>query len=147
MKPRLTGRQQHRFSQGNADETANDYYKRRIWFQYLDGVISHMCDKFSGAADTAILLSSVLTCEKIQIEHFKKVFVLYGKLLGCFEEVPFNELIQYLEYTTKVSKSVKLSVSQSAHIREWVQWNKMTYLTKERDKTVAKHRGCQCWMH
>ena len=73
MKPRLTGRQQHRFSQGNADETANDYYKRSIWFQYLDGVISHMCDKFSGAAETAILLSSVLTCEKIQIEHFKSV--------------------------------------------------------------------------
>ena len=59
MKPRLTGRQQHRVSQVNADETASDYYKRSIWFPYLDGVISHMCAKFSGAAETAILLSSV----------------------------------------------------------------------------------------
>ena len=147
MKPRLTSRQQHRVSQVKADETASDYYKRSIWFPYLDVVISHMGDKFSGAAETAILLSSVLTCEKIQIEHFKKVLALYGKLLGGFEEVLFNELIKYLEYTTKVSKSVKLSASQSAHIWEWVQYNKMTYLTKERDKTVAKHRGCQCWMH
>ena len=96
----------------NADETASDYYKRSIWFPYLHGVISHMCDKFSGAAETAILLSSVLTCEKIQIEHFKKVFALYGKLLDCFEEVLLNELIQYLEYTTKVSKTCQ-TVSES----------------------------------
>ena len=92
-KPRLTGRQEHRVSQVNADETANDYYKCSIWFPYLDGVmISHICDKYSGAAETAKLLSSVLTCEKIQIEHFKNVFALYGKLLGCFEEVLFYEL-------------------------------------------------------
>ena len=102
MKSRLTGRQQHRVSQVNADETASDYYKRSIWFPYLDVVISYMCDKFSGAAETAMLLSSVLTCEKIQIEHFTKVFAFYGKLLGCFEEVLFNELIQHLEYITKV---------------------------------------------
>ena len=60
MKPGLTDRQQHRVSQVNADETASDYYKRSIWFPYLVGVISHMCDKFRGAATTAILLSSVL---------------------------------------------------------------------------------------
>ena len=72
MKPRLTGRQQHCVSQVNADETVRDYYKRSIWFPYIDGVISHMCDIFSGAAETAILLTSVLTCEKIQIEHLKK---------------------------------------------------------------------------
>ena len=46
MKPRLTGRQQHRVSQVNADEIASDYYKHSIWFSYLDGVISHMRDKF-----------------------------------------------------------------------------------------------------
>ena len=33
------------------------------------------------------------------------MFDLYGKLLGCFEDVRFNELIQYLKYTTKVSKT------------------------------------------
>ena len=112
MKPRLTSRQQHRVLQVNADETVSDYYKRSIWFPYLDCVISHMCDKFSGAAETAILLSSVLTCAKIQIEHFKTVFALYDKLLGYFEEVLFNELIQYLEYTTKVSKTCQ-TVSES----------------------------------
>ena len=148
MKPRLTSRQQHRVLQVNADETASDYYKRSIWFPYLDCVISHMRDKFRGAAETVILLSSVLTCEKILIKHFKKVFALYGKLFGYFEEVLSNELIQFLEYTTKVSKtSQTVSESQSTHIWEWIQWNKMTYLTKERDKTVANHRGCQCWMH
>ena len=56
-EPRLTGCQQHRVSQVNVDETVSDYYKRSIWFPYLDGVISNMCDKFSGAAETVILLS------------------------------------------------------------------------------------------
>ena len=32
IKPRLTGRQQHRVLQVNADETASDYYNRSIWF-------------------------------------------------------------------------------------------------------------------
>ena len=89
MKPRLTGRrtgrQQHHFSQVNADETASDYYKRSIWFQYLDGVISHMCDKFSGAAETAILLSSVLTCEKIQIEQLKKCLLFMANYLAALK--------------------------------------------------------------
>ena len=49
---------------------------------------------------------------KFKLNIPKKVFYLYGKLLGCFEEVLFNELIQYLEYTTKVPKTCQ-TVSES----------------------------------
>ena len=45
------------------------------------------------------------------------MFALYGKLLGCLEEVLFNELIQYLEYTTKVLKTCQtVSESECTHI-------------------------------
>ena len=86
MKQRLTGRQQHRVSQVNADATASDYYKYSIWFTYLHGVLSHMCYKFSGAAETTMLLSSVLTCEEIQIEHLKKCLLCMANYLAALKK-------------------------------------------------------------
>ena len=45
------------------------------------------------------------------------MFALYGKLLGCFEEVLLNELIQYLEYTTKLSTTCQtVSESECIHM-------------------------------
>ena len=122
-------------------------YKRSIWFSYLDDVIAHMCYKFSGAAETAILLLSVLTCEKIQIEHFKKCLLCMANNLAALKKYCSMNRFNTKSTLLRFKKPVKLSVSQSAHIWEWVQWNEMTYLTKERDKTVAKHRGCKCWMN
>ena len=76
-KPRLSGRQMHRASAVNSEETDNDYFKRSIWLPYLDAVIMHMTDKFSRSSQTAFLLSSLLTGKKIEKENFKKVYAMY----------------------------------------------------------------------
>jgi hypothetical protein len=90
----------HRVSQVGTDETDNnsDYFKRSIWLPYLDAVIVHMQDKFSRTSQTAFLLSSVLTCQKVQKENFKKVFAMYGKFIDCFEEVLYEELLDFVAY-------------------------------------------------
>lgn len=73
-KPRLAGRQMHRASAVNSEETDINYFKRTIWLPYLDAVIVHMKDKFSGSSQTAFLLSSVLTGKEVTAANFKKVY-------------------------------------------------------------------------
>ena len=80
VKPHTAGRQLHRVSLLHSDETASDYFKRSIWLPYVDAVVVHMQDKFSQTSQTALLLPSVLTRQTLQMESFKKVFGMYGKL-------------------------------------------------------------------
>ena len=97
-KPRLSGRQMHRASAVNSDESDSDYFKRSIWLPYLDAVIMHMTDKFSHASQTAFLLSSVLTGKKVNNDDFQKVYAVYGKVIGCHEQQLHIELSNYLKY-------------------------------------------------
>lgn len=97
-KPRLSGRQMHRASAVNSEETDNDYFKRSIWLPYLDAVIMHMTDKFSRSSQTAFLLSSLLTGKEIEKENFKKVYAMYGKFIGCHEQQLHTELLNYRDY-------------------------------------------------
>jgi hypothetical protein len=96
-KLRLTDRQMYRVSQvgrpTNETERSRDYFKRSIWLPYLDEVIVEMQDKFSQTSQTAFLLSSVLTCQKVQMENFKKAFSMYEKCIDCFEEVRYEKLL------------------------------------------------------
>ena len=78
-KPRTAGRQLHRVSLLHSDKTASDYFKRSIWLPYVNAVVVHMQDKFNQTSQTALLLPSVLTRQKVQMESFKKVFGMYGK--------------------------------------------------------------------
>lgn len=97
-KPRLSGRQMHRASAVNSDESDSDYFKRSIWLPYLDAVIMHMTEKFSHASQTAFLLSSVLTGKKVNNDDFQKVYAMYGKVIGCHEQQLHTELSNYLSY-------------------------------------------------
>ena len=101
------GRQQHRTSLAHPDESDSDYFKRSIWLPYLDAVIVQMNEKFGQTSKTAFTLSSVLVSNCIEIAHFRQVFDLYGSLLGCFEEVLYEELTDYVEHRNAIiSKQV-----------------------------------------
>src|SRR5258706_10895150 len=78
VKPRVTSRQLHRVSQANPDETDSEYFKRNIWVPYLDAILTQIQDKFSKSSETALLLSFLLTCQKLKMDDFKRVFTLYG---------------------------------------------------------------------
>lgn len=104
-KPRLAGRQMHRASAVNSEETDNDYFKRSIWLPYLDAVIMHMTDKFSRSSQTAFLLSSLLTGKEIEKENFKEVYAMYGKFIGCHEQQLHTELLNYRDYRFQPTSS------------------------------------------
>ena len=104
-KPCTASRQLHRVSLLHSDETASDYFKRSIWLPYVDAVVVHMQDKFSQTSQTALLLPSVLTRQTLQMESFKKVFGMYGKYISCYEEVQYEELLEFIAYTKSSQSS------------------------------------------
>ena len=116
-KPRLAGRQMHRASAVNSEETDINYFKRTIWLPYLDAVIVHMKDKFSGSSQTAFLLSSVLTDKEVTAANFKKVYEMYGKFIGCYEQQLHEELVNYQNYRYP-PKSSKEQQAEDEHSDE-----------------------------
>jgi hypothetical protein len=114
VKPRVTGRQLHRMSQADSDETDSDYFRRSIWLPYLDTVIVEMKDRFGKMSQMAFLLTSVLMCYNIQMDNFKKVYAFYGKFIETDEEVLYEELLDYVEYRKKSCQPSEMKLEQTA---------------------------------
>ena len=80
-KPRLAGRQTHR--NNVPGETANQYYKRAVWYPFLDTMISELSSRFNDHAKTAFKISLILpkTCTTVKFEDVRESFDLYSAFL------------------------------------------------------------------
>jgi hypothetical protein len=69
-------------------------------------------------SQTAFLLSSLLTGKEIEKEHFKKVYAMYGKFIGCHEQQLHTELLNYRDYrfppTSSEDRADKTKTSSDA---------------------------------
>jgi hypothetical protein len=60
----------------------------------------------------AVVFASLLTSKNIETQPVRKMFDFYGRRLGCFEEVPYEELRDYVEHRNTLV--LVLNVSQSS---------------------------------
>jgi hypothetical protein len=60
------------------------------------------------------VLSSLLASKNIESEPVRRVFDLYGRILGCFEQVLYEELTDYVEHRNAVSANDVQNVFESS---------------------------------
>jgi len=64
-----------------------------------DTVMVEITDRLGKISQIAFLSTSVLLCNNVQMDYFKKVFYFYGKfILNTHWEVLYEELMNYTEY-------------------------------------------------
>ena len=105
-KPRCPSRQTHRSS--FKDCGTSDYFKRSIWFPFLDNVISNLADKFSDDAQPAFLLFDLLlqSTAEVDVMKFQEVFRIYGAKLDVVEQRLYEEVELFLKYKSQAYSEI-----------------------------------------
>ena len=98
-KPRCPSRLVYRSS--FKDCTVKDYFRYSVWYFYLDSIIAEFATKVSKESLSAHKLISVLRSSNVDVSDRLTAFKMYGRLIHCQEQVPFEELKAFSQYGAK----------------------------------------------
>lgn len=106
-KPRCPNRQVSRASDDSNSEptTASTYFKRSVWYPFLDSISCELDEKFSEDTFTALSIFRLLQDPEVKAEDCRKSYVMYGKYFNCTEEELFYEFRLYQSYRTLLSEN------------------------------------------
>lgn len=108
-KPRCPSRQVSRANYDSSTEqtTPNSYFKRSVWYPFLDAVISELDEKFTEDTMASFSIFRVLQHREVKASDCRDVYAMYGTHFSCTEEQLFYELRMYHSFCTSVSQSTQ----------------------------------------
>jgi hypothetical protein len=106
-KPRCPNRQVNRANDDSSSvpTTASNYFKRSVWYPFLDSISRELDEKFSEDTFTALSIFRLLQNPEVKAADCGKTYAMYGKYFSCTEEELFYEFRLYQSYRTSCSEN------------------------------------------